>query len=334
MNKSRRLYIVPVSLAFLVLFFYFFYLLTPVSDLDEGKSFSVSFGSSLSEIAGALKKNELIRSSSAFKIYGFFSGSAHLLKPGKYILRPSLGTPAIMKTLVTGPQDVNVIIKEGMTLRDIDYELSFLGIIETGELENFPIEEISNEYDFLAEAKILEGFLFPDTYRILPGSEVREVIEKFLDNFNNKAAPKFRSESGELFSGWYANLILASLIEREVITDLDRRLVAGIFNKRLAIGMPLQVDASVVYASCDLSFKNCSQLTKSDFQVKSSYNTYLYKGLPPTPISNPGLLAIESAINPEKSQYLYYLSDPETKKTVFSATLEEHNLNRQRYLQF
>ena len=130
----------------------------------------------------------------------------------------------------------------------------------------------------------------------------------------------------------YEALTLASIIEREVPFFEDRAIVAGILEKRLSIGMPLQVDATVLYVACAYRYDGCRELTERDFRVKSSYNTYLYKGLPPTPIANPGIEAIKAALNSTPSPFLYYLSDPETRRTVFSRTLEGHARNKTLYL--
>lgn len=150
--------------------------------------------------------------------------------------------------------------------------------------------------------KSLEGFLFPDTYRFFPNSSRNDIIKKFLSNFNKKAMPVLSEAKGD----YYKTLIVASIIEKEVPFLEDRYLVAGILYKRLEIDMPLQVDAYPW--------------------------TYDHYGLPSKPISNPGVDAIRAAVYPKKSDYLYYLSDPVTKKTIFSKTFEEHKENKFRYL--
>lgn len=150
--------------------------------------------------------------------------------------------------------------------------------------------------------KSLEGFLFPDTYRFFPNSPVEEVVKKFMTNFYKQAVPELKDSLRD----FYETLIIASILEKEVPFHDDRRLVAGILYKRLKIGMALQVDAAP--------------------------DTYLYAGLPKKPIANPGADAIRAAANPQTSEYLYYLSDPATKKTIFSKTFEEHKENKARYL--
>ncbi|MDP1719251.1 MAG: endolytic transglycosylase MltG [bacterium] len=150
--------------------------------------------------------------------------------------------------------------------------------------------------------KSLEGFLFPDTYRFFPNSVAEAVVKKFFDNFYQQAAPVLKDSQHD----FYDTLIIASILEKEVPFHDDRKLVAGLLYKRLKIGMALQVDAAP--------------------------ETYDHPGLPKKPIGNPGLDAIRAAANPLASEYLYYLSDPVTKKTIFSKTFDEHVANKFKYL--
>ena len=129
-------------------------------------------------------------------------------------------------------------------------------------------------------------------------------------------------------------MILASFLEREVREFDDRQIVAGILLKRLRVGIPLQVDATISYAKCGGALRSCEEIivTRNDLALASPYNTYQRLGWTPTPIANPGEAAIKAAVTPRSSPYFYYLSAKETKETVFSKTLEEHNLNRAKYL--
>ncbi|MDO8466952.1 MAG: endolytic transglycosylase MltG [bacterium] len=150
--------------------------------------------------------------------------------------------------------------------------------------------------------KSLEGFLFPDTYRFFPNSPVDSVVKRFFTNFYNQAVPALKDSKRD----FYETLIIASILEKEVPFHDDRKLVAGLLYKRLKIGMALQVDAAP--------------------------ETYDHPGLPKKPIANPGLDAIRAAANPQASEYLYYLSDPKTYKTIFSKDFDEHVQNKFKYL--
>jgi UPF0755 protein len=120
-------------------------------------------------------------------------------------------------------------------------------------------------------------------------------------------------------------------LEKELTNDQDKRIASGILWKRLAQQMKLQVDATVCYAKSQ-EFINCQNLTLKDLAINSPYNTYRFKGLPPGPICNPGLSSLLAAFSPEESDYWYYLTDPQTKRAVFSKTLEEHNKAIRKYL--
>jgi len=307
--------------------------LSSVSKSANYKPFEIKSGDGFMEIAGNLYGGGFIRSYRAFIFYGAFSGSAHLLKPGNYLISTGSSTPSILGAIKRGPiLDKSIFIPEGATLKDIDALLSEAKIIIRGSLIKFPIKEIKSNYAFLKDAKSLEGFLFPDTYRFFLNSQPNDILEKFLDNFQKKAQPLLASNKLPITN--YQLLITASLLEKEVPDYGDRRLVAGIIYKRLDLGMGLQIDATIVYAKCLETFITCDKprILRSDLKLQSSYNTYLYRGLPPGPIGNPGLEAIRAALNPEKSDYLYYLSDPKTKKTIFSENFDEHNENRAAYL--
>jgi UPF0755 protein len=331
---SWKALIIILTLVFISLFFlYFFYLLGPVSVSGPSRQFVVEKGEGLRQISESLVQGRFIRSATAFKLYSLFTGSAHRLKPGTYELQGSSGTPQIVHILSEGlPQDISVLVVEGATLREIDKLLADLKITSPGDLERFSWTTLREDYPFLQTARDLEGFLFPDTYRFFASSTPETVVRKLLDRFEQQAWPFF--EQWEQNSGgedFYNRLIAASLIEKEVPFTKDRFIVAGIFEKRLTIGMPLQVDSSIVYAKCKGVFKGCPTLTEKDFRLNSPYNTYTRRGLPPTPISSPSVTAIRAALEPESSNFLYYLSDPATKNTIFSKTLEEHAQNRAKY---
>jgi UPF0755 protein len=175
----------------------------------------------------------------------------------------------------------------------------------------------------------LEGHLFPDTYQFYTNDTVTDVVREMTSDFNAKAGPL-------LAAAPTSTLIIASIVQKEVPDQQDQELVAGIVLKRLADGMPLDIDATVCYAkllqSPSSTAQTCS-LSVLDFKIDSPYNTYLNKGLPPGPIGNPGTSAITAALHPQGSPYLYYLSDPATGKTIFAKTLDEQNQNRVKYLE-
>lgn len=293
--------------------------------------FSVRPGMGIRDIAQQLEAEHIIRSKIAFQIYGVLAQKAGGFQPGTYTVGPAQSAQEIVSLLTKGPLEVEILIAPGMTMVEIEDIMVVSKVLEEGQLTEFPVDTIRKQYPFLGKATVLEGFLFPDTYRFYPHSDPAVVVGKILDHFESQLAPlltDLRNPENNDTIHW---LILASIVEKEVTNKKEAQTVAGIFEKRLAIGMPLQVDASIIYAKCS-RFISCPALTRADFRIESPYNTYLHKGLPPTPISNPGIDAISAARSPVRSNYLYYLSDPRTKKTIFSKTFDEHNANRTKYL--
>ena len=297
--------------AFFILSLFFIY------STEAAQPVRVDRGDSLTSIAQHLKSAGIIRSTGLFKIYSFITGAAHRFRPGIYSFTGQESLSKIVSALTTGPGLVEVVIPEGLTLKDIDAKLHQLGITKKGDLINYHADTS------------LEGFLFPDTYKFTPGTEVAVIVKTMRDNFDSKTKTLLSNKSD-----WYKILTLASLLEKEVSMPQDQLLVADVLQRRLKIGMPLQVDATITYLKCDGEYFVCNdrQLTKADFKIDSPYNTYLNKGLPPTPIANPGVAAINAILHPKKNPYLFYLTDPKTKKTIFSKTFEDHDDKRAKYL--
>ena len=215
-----------------------------------------------------------------------------------------------------------VVIKEGATVVDIDRIMAAAGIIRPGELIDYNSRQDVS----------LEGFLFPDTYGFAAGSLPETVARVMKENFDAHIGPLV---VGRLKSEWYGDLVIASLVEKEAVRPRDQALAAGVIRRRLRLGMPIQIDAALVYAKCNGAYMTCSAaerlLTRADLAIASPYNNYLRAGLPPAPIANPGLAAFTAVANAEKSSYLYYISDPKTGNLIFASTLDEHNNNRKKY---
>ena len=208
------------------------------------------------------------------------------------------------------PKDI-VTIPEGWQVKEINQFLQKEGIL-VGE----------------ALSPDLEGYLFPDTYEFFLDSTVEVVKGKFVENLAQQLGDLGLSIEDDDLS---RILTLASLVQEEVKDPQEMRIVAGIFEERLDAGIPLQIDATLCYIK-ESRGRECLPIEKADKELDSPYNTYLYQGLPPAPISNPGLDAIKAVLSPANSPYLYYISDPETGRTIFSKTLDEHNQNVIKYL--
>ena len=189
-------------------------------------------------------------------------------------------------------------------------------------------KDYSKECEFLKEKPediSLEGFLFPDTYEISEGTSCDDIVIAMLSNFEKKLTQELKDEIQKQKKSVFDIITMAAMLEKEVRTLSDKKIVSGILWKRLEAGMPLQIDATINY----ITGKSDPGATIKDTKIDSPYNTYKYKGLPKGPISNPGMSSITAAIEPTDSPYWFYLSDG---ATYFSKTLEEHNVNKAKYL--
>lgn len=297
--------------------------------LTHSVVFEITEGEGVWKIAQELSAQNIIRSSVWFVVQTFFSGNFSSFKPGIYELS-STSVGNLIHVLSLGPQEVRVTIVPGMTLQEIDTLFSQRGIVPVNSLKTIQPTSLRTSCSVCTYAKNLEGLFTPETYQFYRGSDphvvaqsIAGVSEEVLHTVTN----------GTVFTDreLYEKIIIASLLEKEVQSYADKQLVAGIIYKRISLGMPLQIDASVLYGACLHKVGECT-LTREDFKKDASFNTYLHKGLPPTPIASPSLDSLRAAFHPQASAYLYYLSDPATGATHFSKTFDEHNTKRGTYL--
>ena len=321
-----------------------------VSDGGEDVTFLISQGESVKQIGENLYKAGLIKSKFYFKIYALMSKQQTNLQTGEYILNPSLSIKEIANALVTGEslsKERTIKIIEGWNVRDIDEYLkknniieddSFIGLAKKGIMNyefppkaDQPLAEGIMGPEFLNDAPAnasIEGYLFPDTYRIFKDASAEDIIEKMLTNFDKKLTKEMRVEIADQGKTIYKIITMASLIEKEVRTSEDMKIVSGIFWDRIKYGQPLESCATLAY----ILGVNKKQYSVEDTKIVSPYNTYQNLGLPPGPICNPGLSAIKAAIYPVFTDYNYFLSRLDTGETIFSKTLDEHNRNKAKYL--
>lgn len=280
--------------------------------------FTISRGESARAIADRLKKQGLIRSPVAFFVLARFGGLADKLQAGDFRLSPSMDLHTISETLTHGTTDVWIVIPEGWRKEEISLKLA---------------KELSvPESSFLKDAK--EGYMFPDTYLVPKDATPDAIITLFQNNFNNKFTQDRKEKAQKLGLSVNDILTVASLVEREAKLTEDRPLVASVILNRLAIGMKLDIDATVQYILGYQAKEKTwwkKDLTQEDLATLSPYNTYLNVGLPPTPIANPGLAAIDAVLNAPKTDYLYYVSDS-NGRNHYAKTIEEHNANIAKYL--
>lgn len=214
---------------------------------------------------------------------------------------------------ITESREITVVIPEGLNNRQIGE------IFENNKL--FLVEE------FIKIAGKDEGFLFPDTYRFYKDATPEQVILKMKANFNIKVTDDILDEIAGQKKTLKEIITMASILEEEVKSTEDRKIVAGILWKRMSLNIALNVDSALTY----VLGKTSAELTESDLKNKSLYNTYVHRGLPPTPISNPGLDAILAALHPTGTKYFYYLTGKDGT-TRYAVSLEDHALNKRLYL--
>ena len=317
-KPNKKVLTLATAIFFLVAGFFYYFFVSPPAEFPANSMHSIPEKSALSEIADEAKKNHIIKSSLALKILTIlFSGNKGVIS-GDYVLNKKENVFEITQRFTEGDFRLSVVkitVPEGFDIYDIAELLS-----KKDDLRNF------NKEDFINLAKDKEGYLYPDTYFFLPNVKAKQIIETMTDNFTKKVE-LIQKDTKKFNKTFQEVLIMASILEKEVRSAEDKKIVAGILWKRIRIGMPLQVDAVFPY----ITRRKNGTITRDDLKIDSPYNTYLNKGLPPGPISNPSLNAIESAINSKETKYLFYISD---KKgiTRFASTLEEHNKNIAKYL--
>ncbi|MFO7814775.1 MAG: endolytic transglycosylase MltG [Halanaerobiales bacterium] len=291
---------------------------------DENILIAIKKGASAREIVDTLYIHNLIKSRLLFRAYIHLTDADQKLQAGYYYFTQSMDMFEILDQLKKGGNAVfKVSIPEGLSVQEVIIRLAAKSDNEVEEFEEI-LTGSGLDYDFLPEDNPeliyrLEGFLYPNTYTIPVGYSARETIEVVLNSFEDNVVEKIeKTEKNDKYS-LYEILTVASLIEEEARFDEEKPIIASVIYNRLDQKMLLQIDATVQYA---LEVKK-QKLFYSDLDIKSPFNTYLKKGLPPGPICNPGDKAIEAALNPEKTDYLFYFA-LENGEHIFTETYQEH----------
>lgn len=279
--------------------------------------FIVTKSEGVREIANNLKQQGLIKDPIVFFLLVRQLGYDKKIQAGDFRLNPSMTATEVANNLTHGTLDIWITIPEGQRADEIADTLK----------KTIP----SYKESWRDTLTVNEGYLFPDTYLIPRDTDINLILTLFKNNFDAKFESVRNLKSVNLTDR--ETIIVASLVEREARFEKDRPLVASVIENRLELGMRLQIDATVQYL---LGFQKNEKswwkkdLTFEDLKIKSLYNTYANPGLPPAPISNPGLSAISSALNPSKTRYFYYISDKQGN-LHFSETLEGQNENIQKF---
>ena len=303
--------IVGVLIALLVLVF-----VIPKPNFGGEKTVLINSGDGIKSTGEKLYEAGIIWSPTLFDLETIIYGKNKIIAgPYKFgMFQNIIGASIRLTHGYFGIQKIKTTIPEGFTATDIANRLSTL-------IPNF------NKNSFITLAKPQEGYLFPDTYFFLPGMTESDIVDKLTKTFKEKN-PKLLILDKETQT---KIVTLASIIEKEVQKPEDKKIVAEIFAKRLSSGIALQSDATIAYVLGE----NSNDVTANDLKKDSPYNTYLNRGLPPTPVSNPGMDAINSAydalINPQGTNYLYFLTDKQGN-VHYAVTFAEHKANVAMYL--
>lgn len=305
---KKLLLIIPFILAVFLALFWFYSLSAPGTDTTK-KVFVINQGEGLLTIAARLEKYHFINNRYAFVIYSRLSGLNQQIKAGTFYLTNSEKLPDLALKLTKG----------GST----DYWLKII--------PGTRIEEFSPSAEFTAAASGLEGQFYPDSYLIPKYFTPTQIIDLITKSYAEKLT-EIKVKPTTTLTDSQA-LVMASLLEREARTLADKEIIAGIMMNRLEVGMPLQIDATVQYARDSLTNPSdyWKPITKADLNIDSPYNTYKNRGLPPSPICNPGQNSLTAAYHPLTTGYVYYVND--SQGTIhYAKTLAEHNANVAKYL--
>ena len=327
----RKLILFLVALIILLIvpsYLWYKFSLKPLTKNENFISVVIPKNTSTETIINILSEKQLIKSRLAFKIYTKVHRTDKHLRAGQFSISSHWSVPEIIDHLTTGGYEgVWITLLEGWRREQYALEIA-------KQVNNFSITE------FLNLTQDQEGYLFPETYLVPATATPQSIVNLLTKTFKDKTQDLFTKNKSGLTDQQV--IIIASILERESARDSDHPIIAGILIKRLNNDWPLQADATLQYSKVDNQLKtnNYQLLTiqdwwptpfASDKELDSPYNTYVNPGLPPTPISNPGLVTIQSVLNPQSTDYWFYLTDLQGQMH-YAETLDQHNQNIAKYL--
>lgn len=341
-NSRHRLIWIVAIIAILVIFFirhsnYTTAVHNGFNPQDTKKQIIlVKGGDSAKSVANTLEEKGIIGNARHLRSYLDDQDLETKILAGRFELSPSMPIKQIAEIITDAKQAKNfVTIPEGYSIKQIDTRLAEMQLAQPGDFID-ATKKFDNwsSYPFLPKSNMqpnllpLEGFLFPDTYKIDPGNfSPNHLISLMLNNFKKKLPTDIDAQLAQKNISLFELITTASMLEKEVRHETDMPIVAGIIWKRSNEGWFLNIDATLLY---DLNRQN---LTKKDLEQDSPYNTYTRKGMPPGPIGNPGIKTIMASLNPVKTSHWFYITDPKNGKAIFADTNDQQNRNRAKYLQ-
>ncbi len=307
-------------------------LTSPFEDSPE-VLFEIEPGNGLRLITRRMEADGLIRWALPLEVYARWQGYAGALQAGRYLLSPQMSPVEMLTKIISGDavfDELTVTIPEGWSANDIEIYLEERGLFSKERFQEAVImQDIYRDIPVLTSLEdntILDGYLFPDTYRVFADSTPESVVRRMLLNFQGRIVP-ILPEIERQDRTLHDVLALASIVQHESAHDAEMLDVAGVFWNRLQIGMRLESDATVNY----VLGTSKRQPTFADTAVQHPYNTYENDGLPPGPIGNPGFPAITAAVYPAEHDYLFFLHKP-TREIVLTRTFRDHLAAKARYL--
>ena len=290
---------------------------------DGSAQIVITEGEGVSKATADMQDLGIIKHPMFFKLYARLGGYAGNIQPGSLTIENGMSYKDILKLMITPNRSaITVVIPEGYEVKQIAERLCEAGLVDSDRFYD-ALNNDTYDYRFLEglpqRENRLEGYLFPATYEITEGMSEHDIIDLMLQAFNNQFKDEYYNRAAEMGMSVDQIITMASIIERETDTEAERAKVAGVFYNRLNTGMKFQSCATVQY----ILGERKPVLSIADTQIDSPYNTYIYAGFPPGPISNPGIACIEAALYPEETD-AYYFVQGANGQHVFSTTYEEH----------
>jgi peptidoglycan lytic transglycosylase G len=298
-----------------------------VSEKFQPEVVNISPGMPLKKIAANLAEKNLIANAISFQLLAHLQKKQGQIQVGEYELSPSMTPQEILARVTSGKTVLHAVtIPEGYRITEIAALLEEKGLADREEfIRQTQDSELVQSTGIPGSS--LEGYLFPETYHFSRNTSERKIIQKMLNTFKEQvASPELRNRAKAVNLSFHQIVTLASLIEKETGIDEERKIISSVFHNRLKKNMRLQTDPTVIYAISNFD----GNIRKKDLSIDSPYNTYKYKGLPPGPIASPGLQSILAALDPNDTNYLYFVSRKDGSHQ-FSSNLPDHNRAVRKY---
>lgn len=301
-------------------------LLTPFPIGDKTIEIEIPKGATFRQAVEILSKDGLMRNKTLFLVIGRMSGMERKIRAGYYSIRGSMSPLSLLRKMRGGQIiEYEIVIAEGDSLWEIGEKLAEKGIIKK---EDFIKLSVNKDFLYFHDIKApsFEGYLYPDTYKIPKGTDPKEAIRVMINRMREKYSDELRDRALELGLSEKEVLTLASIIEEEAKVDKERPLISAVYHNRLRKRIPLQADPTSIYGID--GFRR--DITGRDLKRKTPYNTYIIKGLPPGPISSPGIKSIIAALYPADVPYIFFVSNNDGSHR-FSVTPREHQIAVEMY---